>query len=213
MDDKQKHSDSFQLSNDIHNIFLCHNSSNRSLSVKCVVKVNIFILLNCINLLHTSFQFEFEFLLPVLTGYFIHEPLDVIFAVDIQNAIVFYGGDTWRPPLNDHIFWKIIVPLSMWLSTGLEIEGLAAPMGFSNNLTTSNFYFLTLLTIHLILPLSLPSKYDIAWTKLSMRSSMDNYTSLQNLVVSSAHETGILLQIGDRETTWMLSQLETPSML
>ena len=94
MGDKQKHSDSFQLSNDIQNLFVCHNSAKRSLSVECVVEVNIFILLNRINLLHVSFQLEFGVLLPFLNGYFRHEPLVVIFVVDIQNAIVFCNGDT-----------------------------------------------------------------------------------------------------------------------
>ena len=68
MSDKQKHSDYFQLSNDIHNLFVCHNSANRSPFVECVVKVDIFILLNRINILHASFQLEFGVLLPFLTG-------------------------------------------------------------------------------------------------------------------------------------------------
>ena len=94
MGDKQKHSDSFQLSNYIHNLFVCHNLANRLLFVEFVVKFNIFILLNHINLLHASFQLEFGVLIPFLTGYFRHELLAVIFAVDIHNAIVFCDGDT-----------------------------------------------------------------------------------------------------------------------
>ena len=94
MGDKQKHSDSFQLSNEIHNLFVCHNSANRSLLVECVVKVEIFILLKRINLLHASFQLEFGVLIPFINGYFRHEPLVVIFFLDIHNAIVFCDGDT-----------------------------------------------------------------------------------------------------------------------
>ena len=102
----KKHSDSFQLSNDIHNLFVCHNLANRSILVECVVKVYIFKLLNHINLLHASFQLEFGFLLPFITGYFRNEPLVVIFVVDIHNAIVFCNSDTWFPPPNDHICWN-----------------------------------------------------------------------------------------------------------
>ena len=68
MGDKQKHSDSFKLSNDIHNLLVCHNSANRYLFVECVVKVDICILLNRINLLNASFQLEFGVLIPFLTG-------------------------------------------------------------------------------------------------------------------------------------------------
>ena len=103
---KQKYSDSFQISNDIHNLFVCHNSANRSFLVECVVKVNIFILLNRINILHVSFQLESLVLLPFITGWFIHEPLVVIFAVYIYNAIVFCDGDTWCSPPNNHICWN-----------------------------------------------------------------------------------------------------------
>ena len=60
---------------------------------KCVVKVKIFILLNCINLLHARFQLEFGVLISFLTGYFIHEPLVVIFVVDIHNVIGFCDSD------------------------------------------------------------------------------------------------------------------------
>ena len=60
--------ESFQLSNEIHNLFVCHNSSNISLFVECVVKVDIFILLNRINILHAIFQLEFGVLLPFITG-------------------------------------------------------------------------------------------------------------------------------------------------
>ena len=94
MGDKQKYSDSFQLSNDIHNLFVCHNLANRPLVVECVVKVEIIILFNRIKLLHSIFQLEFGFLLPFLTGYFIHEPFVVIFVMDIHNTIVFCNGDT-----------------------------------------------------------------------------------------------------------------------
>ena len=94
MGGKQKHSDSFQLSNDIHNLFICHNSANRYLFVEWVVKVDIFILLDRINLLHASFQLDFLFLLPFLTGYFIHERLAVIFFMYIHNAMVFCDSDT-----------------------------------------------------------------------------------------------------------------------
>ena len=94
MGDKQKHSESFQLSNDIHNLFVCHNSANRSMFVEFVVKVDIFILLNRINLLHVIFQLEFGVLIQFITGYFIHEQLVVIFSVDIHNAIFFCDGDT-----------------------------------------------------------------------------------------------------------------------
>ena len=94
MGDKQKHSDSFQLSNYIHNLFVCHDSANIYLFVECVMKVNIFILLNRIILLYTSFQLEFVVFLPFLTKYFRHEALVVIFFVDIHNAIVFCDGDT-----------------------------------------------------------------------------------------------------------------------
>ena len=86
--------------------FFCHNSADRSLFVKCVVKVNIFVLLNHINLPHESFQLEFGALLPFINGYFSHEPLVVKYVVDITNAIFFYDSDTWRPPPNNHIFWN-----------------------------------------------------------------------------------------------------------
>ena len=68
MGDKQKHSDYFQLSNEIHNLFVCHNSANISLFLECFVKVDIFILLNRINILHAIFQLEFGVLLPFITG-------------------------------------------------------------------------------------------------------------------------------------------------
>ena len=90
----KKLSDSFQLSNDIHNLFVCQNSDNRSLFVEYVVKVDIFILLNGINLLHASFQLEFGVLLPFLIGYLRHTTLVVIFVVKIHNAIVFCDGET-----------------------------------------------------------------------------------------------------------------------
>ena len=93
------------MSNDIHNLFVCHNSPNRSIFVECVLKVGILILLNRINLLYASFQLEFGVLLTFLTGYFRHQPLVLIFVVDIHNAIVFFDGDTWRPPPNNHICW------------------------------------------------------------------------------------------------------------
>ena len=46
------------------------------------------------NVFHASFQIEFGFLLPFITGYFINEPLVVIFVVDIHNATVFCNSDT-----------------------------------------------------------------------------------------------------------------------
>ena len=42
---------------------------------------------------------------------------------------------------------------------------------------------------------------------------MEDDTSFQKLVMSYADKTAIVLEIGDRETTWMSSQLETTSML
>ena len=42
---------------------------------------------------------------------------------------------------------------------------------------------------------------------------MEDNTSLRNLVISYADETAIVLEIGDGETTWISSQLETNSML
>ena len=100
----------------------------------------------------------------------------------------------------------------MWLSTGLVLDGLAAPLGLYNHLPTRNFAYLTLLTAPLRLPLSFSSKQELARTKVFRRSYMEDDTSLRNLVMSSADETAILLEIGDGETTWMLSQLETTYM-
>ena len=128
MGDKQKHSDYFQLSNDIHNLLVCHNLDNKSLFLEFVVKVGILILLNWINLLHVSFQLESGVLIPFLTGYFRNEPLVVIFVMDIHNEIVFCDGDSWRPPPNDHIGWNNRVSFNaiihrtetwiIWFTTG-----------------------------------------------------------------------------------------------
>ena len=94
MGDKQKHPDSFQQSNEMHNLFVCHNSAKRYLFVECAVKVDIFILLSRINLLHARFQLEVGLLVTFLTRYFRHERIVVIFVMEIHNAIVFCDGDT-----------------------------------------------------------------------------------------------------------------------
>ena len=42
---------------------------------------------------------------------------------------------------------------------------------------------------------------------------MEDETSLRNLVMSYADETDIVLEIGDRETTWMSSPSLSSSLL
>ena len=113
MGDKQKHSYSFQLSNVIHNLFFCQIPANRSLFKECVVKVDILILLNRINLLHARFQLEFGVLLTFLTGYFRHEPLVGLFVVDIHSTILFCDGDTWCTPPKDNICWNNLVSFNI----------------------------------------------------------------------------------------------------
>ena len=106
--------------------------------------------------------------------------------------------DAPRPKIT---FVEIILSLSILLYTGLGLEGLSAPLVFSNHLPTRKFYFMTLLTAHLRLPLSFPSNHELALTTFLGGSSMEDDTSLRNLVMSYADKTGILLEIGDRETT------------